>query len=487
MLICVLILILLPELFAQNFDSIRNGEIKNLTIEIGTYLGNWERNYYGNKAPAKLNVIWKSYLGKGKTVISRKIGEKEWAGSGWTGQPLLVQENKELFLIQAAYDHHLKKINAATGEIVWQYKFDDVVKGTGTLWLNKKADNLAESAMILQGSRRGLNNYLDTKHIPSYRAISYFTGEELWRLDVKRTHSYSRDVDGSALILSDTAYIGLENSIFTVFNPDVKYATMRNNMLQPKIYQETKLYNSADVHRHGGNLVVESSPCYLNNSIYITSGAGHVYGYDLNKRKITWDFYIGSDMDGSPAVTFDKCLLVTVEKQYIKGNGGIFKLDPSKKERDSVVWYFPTQNDSVETWEGGIIGSASTNDRTRGINHPHLAAFHAIDGYLYVVNHTEIDSTYGKVAGPDSIGSYVTPRLLFKKKIGASISTPIIVGDKIIAAGYNGIYLFEFDDKLNFKLLDKRITSSFESTPIVFDNRIYIGSRDGYLYCFGED
>ncbi|MFU8890443.1 MAG: PQQ-binding-like beta-propeller repeat protein [Anaerosomatales bacterium] len=26
---------------------------------------------------------------------------------------------------------------------------------------------------------------------------------------------------------------------------------------------------------------------------------------------------------------------------------------------------------------------------------------------------------------------------------------------------------------------------SFESTPLVWEGRVYIGSRDGYLYCLG--
>jgi outer membrane protein assembly factor BamB len=139
---------------------------------IKTFLGNWERNYYGENPPDRLDLVWKHYLGKGETVISRNIGTKEWAGAGWTGQPLLVNENDKLFLIQGAYDHHLKKINAETGELVWQYKFDDVIKGAGTIWVNKKADSLENELVILQGSRLGTGHYLDAKHIPSYRAIS---------------------------------------------------------------------------------------------------------------------------------------------------------------------------------------------------------------------------------------------------------------------------------------------------------------------------
>ena len=78
------------------------------------------------------------------------------------------------------------------------------------------------------------------------------------------------------------------------------------------------------------------------------------------------------------------------------------------------------------------------------------------------------------------------PKLVKKIKLGASISTPIFVRNKLIAAGYGGIYLFSYDKDSNFKLLDK-FESSFESTPIAIDGNIYIASRNGYLYCFGDE
>ncbi len=471
---------------AQDFYKLSNGKIKSVEIIIQSFLGDWERNYYGNQAPGKLDLLWKYYLGKGKTVISKKIGEKEWAGSGWTGQCLLVREDDQLYLIQGSLSHHLRKLNAQTGKVIWEYKFDDVIKGTGTLWINQKATTLEESIVILQGSRRGLDKDLYSKYIPSFRAVSYFSGKELWRMNSIQTASYSRDVDASALIHNSIAYIGLENALFTVFNPDPKQATQKNGMLQPEIYNQIKLYENSDRIKHGGNLVVESSPAWLNNNIYITAGSGHVYGYNVDQRKLVWDFYIGSDMDGSPVVTDDNCLLVTVEKQYIAGQGGVFKLDPSKSPAESVIWYFPTEDDSVETWLGGIIGSVSVNDRTKKKSDPSLSSFIGIDGYLYVVNHKKINKSVGKVKGPNNKNEYFRPELVFKTQIGPSISTPIFVGNRIIATGYKGIYLFEFDHNLNFRMLSKWRRSAFESTAIVHDGKIYIGAKDGYLYCLGE-
>ncbi len=456
----------------------------DINLLIPTFLGNSERNYYGNTAPDALDIVWEFYLGKGITVISRRIGEKEWEGAGWTGQPLLVEEAGRKYLIQGSFDHNLYKLDAETAKVIWKYQFDDVIKGTGTIWNNCKTGDLNEAYVILQGSRLGVGKFLDYNYIPSYRAISLITGEELWRHNVKWTDSYSRDVDASALIINDTAYIGLENSLFTVFDPDPRAAAMKDGMFQPHIYQQRLLYEKKDVLPHKHNVVTEASPCLLNNRIYIASGSGHIWGYNLLTRELDWDFFIGSDIDGTPVVTSDSCIIVPIEKQYIKGQGGAIKLDPARDPQSAVNWYFPVGDHKFSSWEGGIIGSPTVNDTYAGDSLPCMAAFSAIDGYLYVVKH-KITVKDSVVLGPDSMTVYNTPELVFKYRIGSSISTPIFVENKIIAAGYDGIFLFSYSNESGFKLLD-RFTAPFEASPIAYNKRIYIASRNGYLYCFGD-
>lgn len=449
-------------------------------IIIPTFLGSDQRNYYGNTAPSALNVIWRHYLGQGETVISRRLGSRIWAGAGWTGQPLYVIEDSIPYLIQGAYDHHLKKIDARNGKLLWQYKFDDVVKGTGTVWINPHARNRSEEVIIFQGSRLGVGNFLDTKHIPSYRAISFATGEELWRLDVKWTDSYSRDVDGSALVINDTLYIGLENSLFTLLNPLPQYASTRDGMLQPHIYSEHLLYRQEDVIRHNRNVVTEGSVSRLGNHFFIASGSGRVFRYNSTTGQLDWEFFIGSDIDGTAIVTSDSCILVSIEKQYIKGRGGVVKLDPRKGPSEAVVWFHPTEDADFNTWEGGIVGSVGVTD---AYNSQSLAAFVGIDGYLYVVDHKSL--TEHKELAWDNKTHYNTPKLVFKTRVGPSISTPIFSENRLVVAGYNGIYLYSYDEENNFNLL-ARYNTTFEATPIFMDGKIFVASRDGYLYCFGD-
>ncbi len=475
--VCISLMFCFVEmLFAQNNDN---------QIIIKTFRGNNQRNYYGNNAPNALNLKWKLKLGSGKSIVNDV--PRVWSGAGWTGQPLLVVENKIPYIIQGAYDHNLRKINANTGKVVWKYKFDDIIKGTATIWENPKPNREENRYVILQGSRYGVKNQWDAKVIPSFRAISLASGRELWRMNVRQTYSYSRDVDASALVLNHTAYIGLENGIFTIFDPDSAAAKPKDGIIQPKIYKEFKLYNDSDILLHGINFVTEASPTLLKNKIII-GACSRIIAYNLNTKQLDWNFYIATDIDGSAVATDDDKVLVSLERQYVEGKAGVMKLDPFKPEAEAVEWFFPTANTKFAEWEGGVVGTVATNDFYNADNsQPSIAAFTAIDGYLYVVDYKQIDSSK-TVASPNLKLRYKTPKLLSKYRVGRGISSPIIVDDKIIACSSSGIFLFKYkweNDKFRLILLSKKTGIPIEASPIVWNNKVYVASRNGYLYCFG--
>ncbi|MDZ7796585.1 MAG: hypothetical protein U5N56_05880 [Candidatus Marinimicrobia bacterium] len=450
-----------------------------------TYLGNEKRNYYGNKIPSRLDIIWSTYLGENITRIGDK--KRVWQGSGWTGQPLLAEENDSLFIIHGALDHYLRKMNARTGEILWKYEFSDAIKGTGTLWEYEDTEEHKKQLMIVQGSRRGFEYNTWSSELYPLRAIDFNSGSEIWRYNVRRGASYSTDVDGTPLIIDSILYLGLENAYFVVFDPHPEKTESYNEYRRPVTMEKHKLYDEADKILHGRNLVTESAPARLGDNIYITAGSGHVYAYNIPKREIVWDFFTGSDIDGSPVVTYDNCILVSIEKQYIKGHGGVFKLDPSRPPDSScVVWYFPTGNDTGRNaiWEGGVIGSPAVNDLTKGSDMPYLAGFTGIDGYFYLVEHDKIDTA--KVWGPNRRHRYPAPKRIAKRWVGQSISTPLLVGRRAVVGSYSGLALFEYTVNGTLKRLQRHYIGGIESTPFVFDKRIYVGSKDGYFYCLGE-
>jgi outer membrane protein assembly factor BamB len=452
----------------------------SVDVVLGTFLGDERRAWYGDSLPDNLTVLWKTRIGKGLTYVKGDSAE-EWVGAGWTGQPLVVAVNGHPWVLQGSFDHSLRKVDGLTGTVDWYYCFDDILKGTGTIWVNPVPDKPENRVVVMQGSRLGNGNWLSSDTVCSYRAVSFFTGQELWRMNVERGPSFSRDVDGSALMVGNTAFIGLENGTFRKFDPDPQACLKNGECRYPIALSDHAMYRNGDAAKHGGELVVESSPARIGDRIYITAGSGHVFGYSMQRDTVEWDLYLGCDLDGSPVVTADSCLLVTLEKQFIAGRGGVMKIDPRKDPEDAIVWFFPTGNRKLATWHGGIIGTAATNDYVSGKGG--LVAVCALDGYTYVLDHSVLA---GSDTGFDNKTVIAKPKLVFRYKTGPGISTPIFAGNRLLVACYSGLFLFEYDSNREFRLLDER-PGVFESSPVCWQGRIYLASRDGYLYCFGGD
>ncbi len=470
---------------------------------IPTFLGNDQRRFYGRGIPRGLNLLDKFALGTGKTRVGIW---KTWSGAGWTGQPTLTRDGGKIYLTIGAYNHSLRKIDIETHQVVWTYQFDDVLKGSSSIYIDENATE-ENRLVVLQGSRLGIHNSLTSSGpIPSFRAISFRTGKELWKLDIRKTASYSRDNDSSALDLGNGVLFNAgENSIGYFLNSTTNAATLKSGIRQPEILAEVQLYESRDSLRQGGNIVTESSPARLDNTIFIAAGSGHIYGINLESREIVWNFFTGSDIDGSVVISKDKKLFCAIEKQYIPGKGGVFKLNPTQPEENAIDWFFPTDNRNFSGWRGGIVGSTALNDEYNPDGEfPPLFATSAIDGNFYIGSQTQV--TGQKVKGPWLKKDYDTPLILFQTNIGGSISTPIFTdGNKLIAAGYNGVYLFNLHfeetegDRPNavpnqkgqfYRLTVEKAEHflpgiSFESTPIVWDGIIRICARDGWMYSLG--
>lgn len=480
----------------QNLLTYINGDSQLL---IPTYLGNDQRRFYGRGEPQDLQILNKFSLGSGVTYVGST--KKYWGGAGWTGQPTIVKDQGKTYLIIGSFDYNLRKIDTATNQLIWQYKFDDVIKGTASIYIDETAND-DNKIVILQGSRSSRPGRTNS---PSFRAISFRTGQEIWRLNIKKTKSYSQDNDSSPIYLGDgLLFNSSENGIGYFLPSSTQKTELKLGIKQPQIVSEIVLYENSDAQKHGGNLVTESSPARLKNRLFVASGSGHIYGIDIPSKKIVWDFYTGSDMDGSVVISTDEKLFVAIEKQYIPGAGGIIKLNPNLAPIEAVEWFLPTANRNFNTWLGGVIGSPALNDEYNQAEYPAIFATNAIDGNLYIAS--QKITTGEKVWGPLNNRKYNTPVILFKENIGASISTPIFTdGNKLVSATYNGLYLFQLNwqkSSTNNKLAIPNIRGeyyqlkvnqlahfkpgvSFEATPVVWEGIVRICGRDGWLYSLG--
>jgi outer membrane protein assembly factor BamB len=477
-------------------------------VKMGTFLGSYSRRFYGlEPAPKRLDVLFKVRLGSGWS--SGKYDDdpvSEWRGSGWTGQPSLVVDGGTPFLLVSSYDYNLRRINALTGEVVWKYQFDDIIKGSPSVFENPQAKGEDDRYIVLAGSRRGYPYKLADDRVAPYRALAFGSGQELWRLPVPQTDCYSRDCDGSGFFLDGRQYIGVESGFMYALDPFTTEPW--GDHARPRVLAEQALLGDDRAAVHDGNLVLEASPAVLGRRIYISSGAGHVYGLRRDDLAVEWDYFIGSDMDGTSVPTSRGRLLVAVEKQYIKGRGGVLSLDPSKPPEEATEWFFPTKDRKVGEWLGGVIGSCAVNDEYNlDGTYPALAAFNSLDGYMHVISQDTMAEK--RVKGPNREPGLSTPVEVGAFWNAGSISTPLLLGNTIVTAGYDQrVHLYrirytparqgdpgalpsaggdgrywnvEIDETAQYVAQD-----GFESTPVLWNGRVYIGCRDGWFYCLGD-
>lgn len=479
-------------------------------VKVATFLGGSLRRSYGaGPAPSALRLVWKTRLGSGQT--QRKLDNRLvwWAGSGWTGQCTVVRENGRDYLLIGGYDHNLHKIDARTGKVVWEYAFDDVIKSTNTVIENPDPADADDRFLVVAGSRRGWKYRTGDKRITPLRAVSFKTGKELWRLPTPKTDSYSQDVDSSPVMYQGVLYAVVESGY--VYAIDPFRTTKVGKHREPVVLKRSpRLYTAADAAAHPdigeANVAAEASPSRIGDMLYVASGSGHVYGLKLPSLELVWDYKTGTDLDGSTVVGDDGVILQAVEKEYTKLHGGVMALDPSKAAAEAPQWYFPTDDRGIGEWKGGVVGSVAINDESNAKGrHPRLAAFVSVDGSVRVIaRDTMTDRT---VRAPGAGRRLPVPALVFQDNIGAGISTPVIVGNTLIAAGYDRtVHLYRITyrqaaqsdagalrspsgDYWTVKVTERssfKAGGPFESTPLVWGGRVYLGCRDGFLYCLGN-
>jgi outer membrane protein assembly factor BamB len=105
------------------------------------------------------------------------------------------------------------------------------------------------------------------------------------------------------------------------------------------------------------------------------------------------------------------------------------------------------------------------------------------EGYLYVATHPGellvVDTTSGDVVFRDEIGWHAW-------------SSPLVVDDTLLVSTNcvdgAGLRAYDVSNPASPQQLWEATETGgcIESTPVVWDGHIYVGSRDGYFYSLGE-
>lgn len=422
-----------------------------------TFRGSPNRTYQGEgPVPDAPRVQW-SYPNRPMCSLSSDLdGEREWCGTGWTGQPAVWERGGELWVAFGAYDRAVHVLDATDGASrLDPFVTGDLIKGTLTV-------DPDGHPLLYVGSR---DNRL--------RVLSFDRGEltELWALDAATISPqlWNDDWDGSPVVIDDHLLVGGENSNFHVVRLHRGYGADGFVRVAPELLAVVPGWDD-ELRRSIGddNVSIENSVTIVDDVVYFSNSGGLVQGWDLapvrdaGQPERVFRYWIGDDTDASVVVDDEGFLYAASEYerglQRSRDLGQVVKLDPRRPD-DPLVW-------SVEARNGLDTGVWATP---------------AVHRDLVIVPTAD-----GRVLGLDRANGETRWTLRLP---GPLWSSPVVVDD-VLVQGDCGGYLHGFDVSQTgaapTKLWSVAVGGCIESTPVVWKDRIWVGTRGGYFHMLAD-
>ncbi|MBL6991897.1 MAG: PQQ-like beta-propeller repeat protein [Bacteriovoracaceae bacterium] len=451
------------------------------------FRGNPTHTFYGTGPITKKvpKVLWK-YPEVAMGSTSSAYGKsKHWAGTGWTGQPGIWKRSDGITeVIVGAYDKAVHFIDFNTGKDTRpKFLTGDIIKGSVSI----DPDGYP---LLYFGSRDNYFRILALDRV----TMPYDTWESddlLWSMhayDVSPT-IWNNDWDANPSIINDILFEGGENSWFFIYKLNRSYQKGMVSV-KPKRLVAMKGWTSELLKLVGDRMIsIENSPAIYKDRVYFANGGGRIVGLDISDVEnkvapIVFDFWAGDDIDGSIVIDDEGMLYVPIEYEPKRSKtlkrklevGQIIKLNPYNKD-NPLVWGRNLVPAGKENKDAGVWATPAL-----GKKDPHTNK-----QYLYVPTQTgeflALDTDDGRTVWQDRIGWH-------------SWSSPNIVQDEkgvdhlLVATCSGTIRNYNLADPKSPKLLWKfRLKSKacIESTPAIWEGKIIVGARDGFIYAIGED
>jgi outer membrane protein assembly factor BamB len=328
----------------------------------------------------------------------------------------------------------------------------------------------------------------------------------LWKLDAASVPHpvWNNDWDSSPVIVGDYLFEGGENSYFFIIKLNRSFTSEGEVAVDPRVVLAMPGYDEDLLSAVGDRTVsIESSPALhldpmRGDRVYFTNSGGRVVGLDISclglseagygsagqpppgpeggvppappapeeySFPVVFKFWAGDDIDASPVLDDEGMLYVAVELernlQRAKEIGQLIKLDPYRPD-NPLVWSV------ADTAGGGTAGIWAT---------PALGG-----DLLYVPTHT------GRLLAVDrSSGDIVWEKPFTYHAWGS----PAVVDETLLVGDTEG-WLHAYDvsdpraDPPELWKVQVPGGGDLESTPAVWRGRIYVGSRNGFFYAFGD-
>ncbi len=428
------------------------------------FRGNATRTYYGRgPVPRAPRILWRYPERHPMCAISVVAHEaKQWCGSGWTGQPSVVERPDGIEVIVGTYDRAVHFIDGATGrDRRVPFPTGDIIKGS-------VAVDPDGYPLVYSGSR---DNYFHIIALDRPKPTEIW---HLWAYDVPRP-MWNDDWDGNAVVHDDYLFEGGENGWYYIFKLNRHYDADGHVQVSPvNVAQLPSFDDSLLADIHDREVSIENSTALYGWTAYFANSGGAVWGIDLRHMrtdsttaKPIFRYWTGDDTDASIVIDEEGMLYVASELQRFNARstevGQLEKLDPRRKDNPRV-WGIQIPPGGGEP-QGGVWATP------------------ALFGHMLYV-----PTNSGRLLGVDRDSGVIRWELPLPPH---AWSSPVVVDSTLIVADCQGnIHAFD--------VRDPRATPSevwtfhlpsgacIESTPAVWKGRLYVGARDGFFYAIGD-
>ncbi|MEZ5171235.1 MAG: PQQ-binding-like beta-propeller repeat protein [Acidimicrobiia bacterium] len=422
-----------------------------------TFRGNPTRTYYGKgPVPSAPQVLW-NYPDGGMCALSVDKGEEmQWCGTGWTGQPAVFERDDRTWVTFGAYDRNVHFVDGETGaDILPPFPTGDIIKGSVSI-------DPEGYPLLYTGSR------------DSFFRILAFDGteaRELWKLPANYVGEtkWNDDWDSSPLILGDYLFEGGENSRFYIVKLNRGYDDNGAVTVAPELVFHEAGWDDELLAAVGSEVSIENSLTVIGDTLYFANSGGLVQGWDIGGLRTgsgpptrVFRFWTGDDTDATVVADEQGMLYVASEwerhNERAKETGQMMKLDPAKPD-DPLVWSHTDQGAE----KAGVWG-------TPGV-HEDLVIYTTFNGRALGLDRATGDVRWELTIPPPLMGS------------------PVIVDGVWLQGDCNGtLHAYDVSDTHASppELWSVPVGGCIESTPAVWNGRIYVGTRAGQFHALGD-
>lgn len=420
-------------------------------------------------------------------VWSKSVGSlNDWTGCGWTGQPLVVQWDAETKAIMNLYPEKKAKedlvevIYATLDGYIYFLDLDDGSKTRDSVYVGmnfKGAGALDPRGYPIMYV--GSGDFVGGK-APRMYIISLIDGSILYERGYNESASLRGwcAFDSSPLVDAETDTLiwpGESGLLYTIklnTNYDQAAGTLSINPEEPVMTRYSTNRSN------GGSywLGYEDSACIVGNYLFASENGGMFFCVDLNTMELIWAQDTKDDSNASPVFEWGEDgngYLYTAPSLHWTASGSrgsisLYKLDAQTGE---IIWEVPYECGTIDGVSGGVqatplLGKAGT-ELEGMIVFSVSRSPNMYDGILVA-----LDTETGETRWELSLSSYAwsSPTGVYTTDGRAYIILADSGGNVRLIDGSSGTVL----DSIS-------LNSTLEASPVVYGNRIILGTRSGYI------